>query len=227
VPEDDRAVRARLDALEAEVKAEADANRARKEAALAAVRERRAKEMSERQALRDRQAELVTGKARSRRASEAPPPGDDDDDHDDGVMATGRAALRGDPGSAMELARKAQGMRGELQKPRKAGDKSWKVSGLLSLCFGPVGWLYAGSLRETVPAAAAWLVIAALFSKVLSFFTFLFLPVLAVVMPLSGIVGILYATGYNKHGKRIKMFTKDKPAKKAVEGKKARQLPGR
>jgi hypothetical protein len=82
-------------------------------------------------------------------------------------------------------------------------------------------------LRETAPAAAAWLAVAAIFSKVLSFFTFLFLPVLAVVMPISGIVGILYATGYNKHGKRIKLFSKDKPKAKAVEGKKPRQLPGR
>ena len=115
-------------------------------------------------------------------------------------------------------------VRGELAKPRKAGQKSWKAGGLLSLCFGPLGWLYAGSFRETIPAAAAWLAIAAVL-KTLSFLAFLFLPALAVIMPLSGIVGILYTTGYNKHGKRVKLFTKDKPKPKAVEGQKPRALP--
>jgi len=226
VPEDDRAVRAKLDALDAEVRAEQDAARARKDAALAKVREQRAKDLAERQALRDRQAELVTGKARSKSASEPPPRSASDDDDDEPIFARGRAALR--DGNALELARKAGDMRGELARPRKAGDKSWKVSGGLSLFLGPLGWLYAGSLRETIPIATGWLVVAAIFSKLLSIFSFLFLPVLAVVMPLSGIAGILYATGYNKHGKRQRLFTKE-PAKKvkAVEGKKKPLLPGR
>ena len=50
----------RLAALEAEVKADADAQRSRKEAALSKVREQRASEQAERDALRARQAELVT-----------------------------------------------------------------------------------------------------------------------------------------------------------------------
>jgi hypothetical protein len=228
VPEDDRAVRAKLEALEAEVKAEQDAARVRKEAALASVREQRAKQLAERQALRDRQAELVTGKARGKRASEPPPESSsaDADDDDEPLLARGRAALR--DGNALELARKAGDMRGELARPRKAGEKSWKLSGGLSLFLGPLGWLYAGSLRETIPIATGWLVVAAIFSKLLSLFSFLFLPVLAVVMPLSGIAGILYATSYNKHGKRQRLFTKEPVKKpKAVAGKKKPQLPSK
>ena len=199
--------------------------RARKEAALAKVREQRAKEQAERQALRDRQAELVTGKARGKRASEPPPTSSDDDD-DEPILARGRAALRND--NALELARKAGDVRGELARPRKAGEKSWKLSGALSLFLGPLGWLYAGSLRETIPIATGWLVVAAIFSKLLSIFSFLFLPVLAVVMPLSGIAGILYATSYNKTGKRQRLFTKAPVKKpKAVDGKKPKQLPGK
>jgi hypothetical protein len=222
VPEDERALRARLAALEAEVKGEADANRARKEAALANVRERRAKELAERQALRDRQAELVTGKSRRSEPTPAPESSDGDDEHES-MFSTGRAALRGDTGSALELARKAQGVKGELAKPRKAGDKSWKTSGLLSLAFGPVGWLYAGSFRESIPAAAAWLALAALVTKVLPFFTFLMLPVLMIALPLSGIAGVFYAVQHNRHGKRVRLFGKDDPK---LDGKKAaKQLP--
>jgi hypothetical protein len=216
VPEDDRAARARLEALEAEVKAEAEVSRARKEAALAKVREQRAKELAEKQALRARQAELHTGRKKAE-------PTDDDADHDMSDMM--RSALRGEAGGALELAKKAQGVKGELSKPRKAGDKSWKTSGLLSLAFGPIGWLYAGSFREAIPAAAAWLALAAIVTKVLPFLTFLLLPVLLVVMPISGITGIVYAIQHNRHGKRTRLFG-GKDDKKIAGGKKPKQLPG-
>src|SRR5262249_4124042 len=62
VPDDDRAVREKLAALEAEVKADADAQRARKDAALAKVREDRAKQQAESNDLRQRQAALVARK---------------------------------------------------------------------------------------------------------------------------------------------------------------------
>jgi hypothetical protein len=211
VPDDDAALRARLEALEAEVKADADAARARKDAALAKVREQRAKELAERQTLRDRQAELVS--RRTRRPS-APPPGGDDADHEDA----------GGVGGALELASKAQGVRAELSRPRKAGEKSWVTSGALSLFFGPIGWLYAGSFREAIPAAAGWLALAALFTKVLPFMTFIMLPALLVALPISGITGVVYAMNYNKHGKRTRLFGKDK--KKLPAGSaKQKQLP--
>src|SRR5688572_7636986 len=64
VSDDDRAVMERLAALEAEVKADADAQRVRKEAALAKVRDERAKQLQERDELRQRQAQLVSRKPR-------------------------------------------------------------------------------------------------------------------------------------------------------------------
>lgn len=175
----------RLAALEAEVKADADAQRARKEAALAKVREQRATQQAERDELRERQTALVTRKRR--------PTADDAD--------------RGF-GSALELAQRANGMKQELTRAPKQGDKSWIKSGLASMLLGPLGWLYAGSLREAVPASAAWLAFAAVASKLIP--VFLLMPVLLVVLPLSGIAGVVYALQYNRAGSRQRLFDKDK-----------------
>lgn len=184
----------RLAALEAEVKADADAQRVRKETALAKVREERAKQLAEREQLRDRQAALVVKKKPEARSSY------DDVDHADGLAG------------ALELAGKANRVKAELQKK---GEKSWVKSGVLSL-FGPLGWLYAGSWREAVPASAAWLVVAAIISK-LGFLSFLLLPVLMVALPLSGIAGVMYALSYNRSGKRQRLFGDDK--KKQLKAK--------
>ena len=196
MPDDEPALRARLAALDAEVKVEADAARVRKEAALARLREQRAQREAERAAER----EVLS--RRTRRASSQPPPPE----------PVGRDAELA--GTALTLARKADGVRAELAKPRKPGDKSWKTSALLSTAFGPIGWLYAGSFREAIPAAAAWLAACALIAKVFPFLTFLLLPVLAVVLPLSGLVGIVYASSYNKHGKRGRLFSGDSKSAK-------------
>lgn len=189
----------RLAALEAEVKADAEAKQQRRDAAMAKVREQRAKEQAERDALRERQAALVTKRK--------PAPADDEADAPRG---------RGELGTAMELASKAAGMKQELAKPPKAGEKSWMKSALVSTLFGPLGWLYAGSFREAAPASAAWLAFAAIASKLP---TLLLFPVLFVVLPLSGIAGLLYAVHYNRNGgKRQRLFGDKKPAK---------QLPGK
>jgi len=190
VADDDRAVLDRLAALEAEVKADADAQRARKEAAMAKVREQRAQQLAEKTALRDRQAALVSTK---RKAVEPAPTLDEDD-----------------IGGAIVLAKKANNVRAELAKK---GAKSWVKSGLLSMAFGPAGWLYAGSFRESIPASAVWLVVAFLASKI--FPMFLLMPVLMVALPLSGIAGVMYALGYNKEGQRVRLF--DKGEKKALK----------
>lgn len=182
----------RLAALEAEVKADAGAQRARKEAALSRVREQRVEQQAERDALRARQAELVT-----RRKAPAPARGDDDDGDDgDGL------------GSALALARRAHGVKQELTRRPKAGEKSVVKSGLASMLLGPLGWLYAGSLREAVPASAAWLALAYLASTFIPMF--LLLPVLMVALPLSGIAGVVYAMQYNRSGHRQRLFDKDK-----------------
>lgn len=189
--DDERAVLDRLAALEAEVKADADAQRARKEAAMAKVREQRAQQLAEKNALRDRQAQLVSTK----RKAEPPPARADDDD---------------DIGGALVLAKKANNVRAELAKK---GAKSWAKSGIASMALGPIGWLYAGSFREAIPASAVWLVIAFICSKIIP--TFLLFPVLMVALPLSGIAGVMYALGYNKTGHRVRLF--DKGENKALK----------
>jgi hypothetical protein len=194
VSEDDRAVMERLAALEAEVKADADAQRARKEAAVAKVREERTTREAERDELRSRQAALVTKKSRAQQEDRG-------------------ADL--DVGSALELAQRAQGMKHELTRAPKQGDKSWVKSGLASMLLGPLGWLYAGSLREAIPASAAWLAFAAIASKVIP--VFLLMPVLLVALPLSGIAGVVYALQYNRTGGRQRLFDKDKSKKQLAE----------
>jgi hypothetical protein len=183
VAEDDRGVRERLAALEAEVKAEADAARARKDEALARLRAQRAEQQ---QALAPKSPKPKSAPKRAR-----------DDDDDGGGIA-----------GAIELANRANRVKNELARKPGKGEKSWAISGVASLALGPLGWLYAGSLRESVPAATVWLLLLGLASKILP--TLLLWPVLMVVMPLSGIAGVVYALQYNRHGGRQRLFDKDK-----------------
>ncbi len=197
VSEDDRALMERLAALEAEVKADAEAQQKRRDVAMAKVKEQRAAQQAERDALRDRQAALVT----KRKPVEDEP-------------APREARSRGsDLGNALELAGKASDMKQELTKPTKAGEKSWVKSALASTFFGPLGWLYAGSFREAAPASAAWLAFAAIASKLP---TLLLFPVLMVVMPLSGIAGALYAIYYNRNGRKRQRLFGDKKKQKEL-----------
>ncbi len=190
----------RLAALEAEVKAESAVKQARKEAALAKVREQRAEQQKASESLRLRQAELVTKKKRA--------PSEDQED---------APRSRGDDiGSALELARRAQGVKAELTRAPKQGDKSWVKSALASTLLGPIGWLYAGSFRESVPGAAAWLAFAVIATKLPWILLF---PVLFVAMPLSGIAGLLYAVQYNRKGSRQRLFGDKGTAKKQLESK--------
>jgi hypothetical protein len=200
VADDDAAVRAKLAALEAEVKADADAQRARKEAALAKLREQRAAQQAE----RDRQLAVVAPKKpKPKPAARAAP--------EESEVSDGDAGL----GGALELATKANQVKNELARKPGKGGKSWKVSGIASLALGPIGWLYAGSLRESVPASAGWILLAALASKILP--TVLLMPVLLIALPLSAIAGIVYALQYNKHGGRQRLFG-DKKEPKQLRG---------
>lgn len=196
----------RLAALEAEVKADADAQSVRKAAALAKVKEQRAKQQAERDDLRSRQTALVTKKKPDPVAKKAVAHEDEDDDSSD---------ANDDLGGALALAKRAHGVKQELSKTPKAGEKSWVKSGVASLLLGPFGWLYAGSLREAIPASAGWLAFAALASKIIPMF--LLMPVLMVVMPLSGIAGVVYAVQYNRKGSRQRLFNK-KPPKQLPSG---------
>ncbi|HUQ04785.1 MAG TPA: hypothetical protein VM261_19925, partial [Kofleriaceae bacterium] len=174
---DDEELQSRLEALEAEVKAESDAKKAVRAQAEAKVRAQRAKQQAERDDLRDRQAAIVKSKSGNR-----------DRDRDRGGRERDRAA---DLETALDLARKASDAKHELSKPREAGDKSWLISGALSFFLGPLGWLYAGAWRESIPAALLWLLAASLVGGILPMF--LLMPVLMVVMPLSGVAGVVYA----------------------------------
>jgi hypothetical protein len=189
VADDDREVMERLAALEAEVKADADAQRARKEVVATKLREQRAVKQAEVAAQRDHDAALVRRKP-ARAEARAAAHDDDDLDPD---------ALRG----ALQLANKANKVSKELAKK---GAKSWKVSALASVALGPLGWLYAGSWREAVPASAMWLVLVTLLSKI-GLPALLLWPALLIGLPLSGIAGIVYALGYNKTGKRQRLFS--------------------
>lgn len=182
VADDDRALMDRLAVLEAEVKADADAKQARQTAAAAKLREPRVVVEAPRR-------RPVTDEPRRRGALE-------DLDSLDNL------------GGALELAGKANRVKQELTRAPGKGDKSWKISALVSAGLGPIGWLYAGSMREAVPASAATLLFALVASKILP--VFLMLPVLMVVMPLSAIAGVMYATQFNRSGKRQRLFDKSK-----------------
>lgn len=198
MPDDDRAVMDRLAALEAEVKADADADRARKQAAMAKVQEQRAQQQAEREELRERQARLVTRTPAPRRSTA------DDLDHGDNLTG------------ALELASKANRVRNELARKPKKGEKSWIKSGIASTALGPIGWLYAGSMREAVPGAAAWLALMVVLSKLP--LGFLVLPLLLVALPLSGLAGVYYAVQYNRHGGRQRLFGDEKKQLESGKG---------
>jgi len=110
-------------------------------------------------------------------------------------------------GDALALARRAADAKQELTRPRRAGEKSWLISGGLSFALGPLGWLYAGAWREAVPASLFYLLAAAAVGKILPMF--LLMPVLMVVLPLSGIAGVVYALGHNRNHRRVRLFGDD------------------
>jgi len=229
----------RLAALEAEVAADAEAQRARKAAALAKLRDQRVTQTAERDQLRKRQAELV-GKHRPLRSADPAEPADaaNSTDSSDAGAEPARPSRRSDRrardddgghledlGGALELASKANRVKQELSRTPGKGEKSWIKSGVASLALGPVGWLYAGSLREAVPATVGWIALAALASKILPMF--LLMPVLMVVLPLSAIAGVVYALQYNRSGSRQRLFDRDESRSKSKRNKdEPKQLRG-
>lgn len=199
----------RLAALEAEVKADADVQRARKAAVVAKLRDQRVtRTAQDRPGVRNRISSSHDAAERAEGAEAIDEP-----------AARRRArGERGDAdhledlGGALELASKANRVKQELQRTPGKGEKSWIKSGVASLALGPVGWLYAGSLREAAPAALAWIALLALASHI-----FLLLPVLMVFSPLSAIAGVVYALQYNRAGKRQRLFTGDKAGDKSKQ----------
>lgn len=85
---------------------------------------------------------------------------------------------------------------------RSAGEKKSVVaSGALSLVLGPLGWLYAAPLREAVPGAAVYVGLFSLLPHVL------LVPLLGVLMPISGVAGVYYAWRHNQTGERTGLFS--------------------
>ncbi len=104
--------------------------------------------------------------------------------------------------------------RGKQEIDRRAGgEKNIWISGGASLFLGPVGWLYAGSFREAIPASLGYLAIAAVVPNML------LAPIAGIALPVSGIIGLIYAWQYNRKGKRLPLFLKDqrKTKKKNTE----------
>ena len=140
--------------------------------------------------------------APSRTAAEKPRRRKPADDADDAMETLGL--------TAMTLARTAG--RSLRQKDPDDGEdrKSLLLSAGLSF-LGPLGWLYAGSLREALPAAAIAVLVAAIVP------TFLLMPLLWIALPASAMVGLVYAWQYNRHGQRTPLFLDDKKGKDASD----------
>jgi hypothetical protein len=149
-----------------------------------------------------RKGGAASGSAAARAPAEKPRRRRPADDADDAMETLGL--------TAMTLARSA----GRSLRPKDEGDGEDRKSLLLSagLSFlGPLGWLYAGSLREALPAAAIALLVAAIVP------TFLLMPLLWIALPASAMVGLVYAWQYNRHGQRTPLFLDDKKGKDAGE----------
>jgi hypothetical protein len=82
--------------------------------------------------------------------------------------------------------------------------KSVVASGVLSLFFGPLGWLYAAPLKEAIPGAVVFSVAAAFLPHLL------LAPLLYVGAPLSGLAGVYYAWRHNQTGERTGLFSDKK-----------------
>jgi hypothetical protein len=103
-------------------------------------------------------------------------------------------------GTAMIVANRA---RHELQGRGDANDKSVLLSAGLSMFLGPFGWFYAGSYREAAIGSVAFLALASILPQ------FLLLPLLSVLLPISGVAGLVYAWQHNRNGERGRILGRD------------------
>lgn len=133
-----------------------------------------------------------------------------DEEQDDGpgvVSMVGRAAMLAS-GKALVALDKPLSM---LDKPMVKGNKSLLASAGLSL-FGPLGWLYAGSFREAVPASLAFLAAASVIGFVPSF---LLAPFTMMGMAASSLVGLTYAWRFNRNKGRTPLLLAPKKKRKS------------
>jgi len=83
------------------------------------------------------------------------------------------------------------------------GRKSVVLSGALSLFFGPMGWLYAGSMKEALPGTLFYLLLSALVPK------FILVYLLGPLNAVAAVAGVLYAWSYNRTGRRETLLLND------------------
>ncbi len=94
--------------------------------------------------------------------------------------------------------------------PASSPRKSVVASGALSLVFGPLGWLYAAPLKESVPVVAAYLILCWLLPHFVLFY------LLGILNPASAIAGVLYAWSFNQEGRRAPLLMKDGSAPRTL-----------
>ncbi len=130
----------------------------------------------------------------------------DDDDGPGVISMVSKAALFAG-GKALVAMDKPLAM---LDKPVAKGDKNLLASAGLSL-LGPLGWLYAGSFREAIPATMAYIAVGYVLP------TFVLAPFMLVGSLLSSAVGLTYAWQYNRKKGRTPLFLSGKKKKKKTE----------
>lgn len=114
------------------------------------------------------------------------------------VASSGAAAS-----TALALVKAGGGAARSLVTTGGDGKKSLIASGLLSFFFGPLGWLYAGSLKEAGVVALVYFLLCAIIPHLL------LAPLLAIAHPLSAAIGVLYAWKYNQKGERATLLPSD------------------
>jgi hypothetical protein len=191
----------RLQRLSAEVEADLSARQAKARAAEAVAREQAERDAAARKALVvARKQELREARGGDLEELSEPEP-----NKRGGFLSRLFGRDKFGARDALEVASEA---RGELDKPRAPKEKSLLWSGGLSFFLGPVGWLYAGSWRESIPGALLYLGAAAILQK---FPAFILMPIMSIALPVSGLIGVGYAWQYNKKGKRVRLLSgKDK-----------------
>lgn len=132
---------------------------------------------------------------------------EDEEDESDGpgvASIVGKAALMAS-GKALVVLDKPLAL---LDKPRGKGEKSLAASAALSL-LGPIGWLYAGSFREAIPATAAAIAVYTILPS------FILAPFMLVGALASSAVGLTYAWQFNRKKGRTPLFLRGKTDKKS------------
>ena len=103
-------------------------------------------------------------------------------------------------GTALDLMRRGSDF---MQGGQQSGDKNLVVAGFLGLFGGPLGWFYAAPLKEAGMATLIFLVAWKFLPAIL------FVPLLSLVLPVSAVLGWMYAWRYNRTGRRSSLILEE------------------